>query len=510
MTTEASGPQDGAGAHSPESASDRFLAHRARGAVGTVLVVWILAMLFYLSYRHFERWDWTSEGRYTLSSESLRVLEELERPVEIYLFVAQGQADLRDFEELVANYQAASPKVTVRRVDPDRQRGEFALLVERFQLAQGQLNGSTVADVAAVVVSGDRHWKVDYDDLRSVDTSSFDDADGPKIDVRAEESFTGAIVEVTSGEATRVCLTSGHGELGLEGTERSIEGLRRRLSRMNVDLVPVEPRAQIPSECDAVFVLGPQSVFPARDVRAIREYLASGGDVLLALDPILDGEQLIRTGFEDLAREHGVEIGQDLVLELDPQRLLGGDPLNAFVALGHGRHELTEPLLDMPVVFLMNRSVKATPGSGAVELISASDVSYAERDLNGLRTLEPDGDDLRGPVPLAVAVTIDPETPAESEGAETNQGHLVVVGDSDFLTPELMSRPELANSTFASATTGWLTERRALITVPPRQANARPMNLTEGDLGGIAFRVLLLLPAAMAFLGLSVWWSRRP
>ena len=55
-----------------------------------------------------------------------------------------------------------------------------------------------------------------------------------------------------------------------------------------------------------------------------------------------------------------------------------------------------------------------------------------------------------------------------------------------------------------------VTQRQALITVPPRQANARPMSITEGDLPGIGFRVLFLLPAAMGFLGLSVWWSRRP
>jgi hypothetical protein len=525
---------------------DRFMAHRARGVIGSILCVWILLMLAYLSFRHFERWDWTSEARYSLSGESLRVLAELDQNVEIYLFVPEGQSDLEDFEELVANYQAASPRITVRRINPDRQAGEFRLLTQRFQLNQGSVNGSTIADVAAVVVAGARHWKVDYEDLRAPDMSSFDDEDGPKIDVRAEESFTGAIVEVTSGTPTRVCVLSGHGELGVTGGPRSISGLRERLDRMNVDVDQLAPRADIPSDCAALFVLGPETPVPSDGVRQVQEYLEAGGNVFLALDPVLsNGERLLTTGFESFARSHGIIIGNDLVLELDPQRLGAGDPLNAFFVYDQAQHEILAPIMGMPVAMMQARSVRAVEGSDAQDLMYTSETSYAEGDLSGLRTLEPNDDDLRGPVSLAAVVTVEVHAPAataasasgsddgdggddehdehdehgdhgdhadeaSAEPSAPSGGRLVVIGDADFLVPDLMERPEFANSTLASAVTGWLTQRAALIEVPPRQANARPMTLTEADLGGIAFRVLFLLPAAMGFLGLSVWWSRRP
>lgn len=494
---------------------DRFLAHRTRGVIGSVLVVWILMMVAYLSFRHFERWDWTSEARYSLSEESLRVLAELEQDVTIYLFVPEGQSQLEDFEELVANYQAASPRVTVRRINPDRQAGEFRLLVQRFQLNQGNVDGVTVADVAAVVVAGARHWKVDYEDLHAPDMSSFDDEDGPKIDVRAEESFTGAIVEVTSGEPTRVCVLSGHGELSVTAGERSISGLQQRLDRMNVDLEALAPRAEIPSDCAALFVLGPETPVPAEEVRKVAEYLEQGGNVLLALDPTLrNGEQLLPSGFEAFARDHGIVVGNDLVLELDPQRLGAGDPLNAFFVFDQAEHELLAPIMGLPTAMMQARSVRAAEGGDAEELLFTSDASYAETELSGLRTLEPDGDDLRGPVSLAAAVTVEVTPPAGAAAADAPEaprgGRLVVIGDADFLVPAMMEHHEFANSTLASAITGWLTQRQALITVPPRQANARPMSITEGDLPGIGFRVLFLLPAAMGFLGLSVWWSRRP
>lgn len=500
-----------------EPREDRFLAHRTRGAIGSVLVVWILMMVAYLSFRHFERWDWTSESRYSLSGESLRVLAELDQNIEIYLFVPEGQSELDDFEELVANYQAASPRVTVRRINPDRQAGEFRLLVQRFQLNEGTMNGATTADVAAVVVSGSRHWKVKFEDLRSPDMGSFEDEDGPKFDVRAEESFTGAIVEVTSGEPTRVCVLTGHGELAVTGGPRSISGLQQRLDRMNVDMEAIAPRADIPRDCAALFVLGPEAPVSADEVRQVAEYLEAGGNVLLALDPlIVEGERMIPSGFEAFARDHGVLLGNDLVLELDPQRLGAGDPLNAFFVFDQAEHELLAPIIGLPTAMLLARSVRAAEGADAEELLFTSEASYAETDLSGLRTLEPDGDDVRGPVSLAVAVTVETTAPTNQADADADAaerppgGRLVVIGDSDFLLPEIMDQHELANSTLASAITGWLTQRAALIAVPPRQANARPMSITEGDLPGIGFRVLFLLPAAMGFLGLSVWWSRRP
>jgi hypothetical protein len=228
---------------------------------------------------------------------------------------------------------------------------------------------------------------------------------------------------------------------------------------------------------------------------------------------VVQGERLLPSGFESFARDHGIVVGNDLVLELDPQRLGAGDPLNAFFVFDQAEHELLGPIMGLPTAMMQARSVRAAEGGDAEELLFTSEASYAETELSGLRTLEPDGDDLRGPVSLAAAVTIETTAPAAGANAEAPEaprgGRLVVVGDADFLVPELMERPEFANSTLASAITGWLTQRTALITVPPRQANARPMSITEGDLPGIGFRVLFLLPAAMGFLGLSVWWSRR-
>ena len=68
---------------------------------------------------------------------------------------------------------------------------------------------------------------------------------------------------------------------------------------------------------------------------------------------------------------------------------------------------------------------------------------------------------------------------------------------------------EVANLELASAITGWLTAREALIAIPPRRQESQPIQLSEDDAWNLGFRVVFLMPLAMVFLGLAVWWNRR-
>ena len=74
---------------------------------------------------------------------------------------------------------------------------------------------------------------------------------------------------------------------------------------------------------------------------------------------------------------------------------------------------------------------------------------------------------------------------------------------------EVIRDSGLANRHFARFVTGWLTRRRTLISLPPKTMSGDPMHLTMDDLGGLRFRLLVLMPGAMILLGVSMWWSRR-
>ena len=115
--------------------------------------------------------------------------------------------------------------------------------------------------------------------------------------------------------------------------------------------------------------------------------------------------------------------------------------------------------------------------------------------------------DLAGPLDLALSVRLTAEPDA---AGETKRGsRLIVVGDSDFVTPQLLEAPELANFHIASAWTGFLTERAALIEIPPKKVKGGNIVFTQDDLMGLVFRLCLLLPGSALVLGVAVWFNRR-
>ena len=407
----------------------------------------------------------------------------------------------------------------VHYIDPDRRAAEYRVLAQRFGI--GTLtspDGMAASDVAAVVVAGEHNWKITRDDLLSF---NYDMGGQGSVDVEAERALTGAIIEATTGEPTQVCVTSGHGEWDLSaGGERGLAGVRDLLDRDNVELRSIQTLGgrAVPSECDAVFVVGPARAFAEDEVASIERYLKGGGNAMLALDPILEAEAIRPTGFERMLREHGIELDASVVLELDPEHLLSRSPIEAFVVTDYGDHPTTARLAPMgiPTVMLVSRSVRPTDGSNATTLVRTTEHGYAETDLSQLASdaeLTPGPEDVRGPVSLGVATQIERsrDGAGEGEGARDDEsgGRLIVLGDSDWLAGDFLGQPHFANMDLHGASTGWLTHRRALISIAPRTSDLAAVVMTEGDIKGVFVRVILLMPLAMILLGFSVWWSRR-
>ena len=487
--------------------------------IGLVLLLAIAGMLNYLSYRHYARWDWTEDAVFTLSERTEQELRALTQPIDVYLFLSQGEGNYAEVRELLERYQAVSDRVRVEHVDPDRNPSEFRMHAQRFGINTAMTEGGqTLADVAAVVARGDTRWTITRDDLRSFDFDSLEEGE-PRIDVRAEQAFTGAIVQVTSGRPTKVCVTTGHGEWDVSGgSERSLFALKDELARDNVELEPIETiggRA-VPEGCDAVFVIGPARAFGDDEAAQLRAYLDRGGNALFALDPVIERDRIEPTGLEGMLAEIGVRVSDSLVLELDPSRVLPpGNPAGPFLVTTYGQHRTVEALerLGGPALFSMARAIEPIEGGGGSMLLETSEAAFAETDVASLAAdamPERGAGDIAGPVPLAVALQKGGEAAEpEEDGEAASGGRVVVVGDAEWLTGEFLRDGRFTNYDLASAWTGWLTEREALIAIQPKQVSATPMTITEGDLGGLAFRLIVLMPAAMLLLGVAMWWSRR-
>jgi len=489
-----------------------------------VLVTLVLAMGNYLSFRHYARWDWTRQSIFTLSDRSARIARGLDRPVDIYVLMSTAESNFNDVKELLDRYRAASSKIVLHFVDPDRRPGEYRLLAQRFGLGAAivEETGNTGSDVALLVVRGDKKWSVNRWDLRSLEMDEGDETgESAELSVKAEQAITGAIVQVTSGRPTKICVTTGHGEWSTEGGgERSISALVDALRRDNIELEGLETLGarRVPEGCDAVYVVGPQSPFSDAEAALLRTYVSRGGNLLLALDPILEAEAVRPTGLEGLAHEYGARVGNDLVLELDEGHLLPQGSVETFLVNDWGAHPTVRALkgLGARMVVRLSRSVRPVDGSGATVLVQTSGKAVAKVHLSELQdgnepTAGPDA--LRGPVALAVASQHGGAAAAEGEDPDRARarrgGRVVVIGNASFLLAPFLQAPEIATVDFATSVTGWLAEREALVSIAPKKVKAHAVSMTDSDLSSLFFRVLVLMPSSIIILGFAVWWTRR-
>lgn len=477
----------------------------------------VVVLLNYISSRHYKRWDWTDHGLFTLSERSQQALQELDKDVAIFVFLGRDEQDFADVETLLEEYKAVTDRITVEWVDPDRDRARYQALADRFGIDSWLAGEVTLSQVPVVVTSGERKWKVERHQLIVEDFDSFEDTGGPKLNLQSERALTGAILEVTTGEPTKVCVAAGHGEweIGAYG-ERSFDAVARELDWEKIEVEAFEIRADdVPETCDALFVISPQRPFSKDEVAVVTRYLESGGNVLLSFDPVLKKEVLTPTGFEAALEERGIVVGADLVIENDTAQQLPGNPGDLFLVTNLGTHRLVDTIRKRGggILLAVARSVDVTDGSDTEVLYRTSPMAVAETDI--ARAIDPKSEGAPTPpneVPLAVAWEYVPPLgedlkPVKPDGP--TPGRLLVVGDSDWMSAELLENPQLSNIDFLSTSAGWLTRREAMINIAPRKTNAHAVIMSDSDLMNLFFRVVVLLPLAAFIAGFGVWWSRR-
>jgi hypothetical protein len=487
----------------------------------------ILLMVNYLSMRHYVRGDWTAAGIYTLSEKSIKVAAGLERDVQIFAMWSQSDPRFADVKELLDDYLAHSRRLSFEVVDPDLARDRAQLLIQRYGGKVLHDGVNTGYETGLFVVAGDNVKflaATEFEDASAMDPfGAGEEAEG-LTGYMAEQKITSALLRVTAERQAKICFVQGHGEWSLEGAGgRSLGHVRDELIQdsFRVEAIATAGASRVPEGCDLVVVAGPGRALMEDEAALLGRYLEGGGRVLLLLDPIIDGDRFAPTGLERLAADNGIRLGNDLLIEVDPRRLVSPSAETFLVSEFTGHQSVRqlavpasvdaavrEQVGAFPVVLSSVRSLAAGEGAAVVSepVARTSAAAWGEVDLSFIGEAgQPPGKDqydTQGPAVLAMATTR-PDGPTGELG-----GRLVVVGDSDFLGEELYAHASFYNRDFWSGLVGWLTAREDLIAIAPKNPEHVRLELTGDDFLTIVLVLLgeLLLGVGV---GVAVWIRRR-
>ncbi len=499
------------------STLDRFL----RGPAVALLSLILFGEVNYIAARHFHRWDFTSERRFTLSSRSREIARGLRAPTDIWVLMAASEEQFADVNGLVERYAAESPRVTVHVLDPDRQRDRFIGLAQRFHLQtlQSREGDRTISTAGLLVAQGSRHWEVTRETLRELGQAEPGDEQGLSrvlnAQITVERAVSEALLHVDRAEATKLCFAQGHAEMPIAQGDHGGAGFAEDLRHHNFQVreVEVHGRNGVPSDCDALIIAGPQRAWPDEDAQAVERYLRAGGNVALFIDLVVLEGQVAPTGLERVVRLAGMSLPAAATIESDPQHLMREASQAQFRADTWNDHEITRELRGSSMVVELVRPVTRAEGAETVpaSLLQTTPGAWGETSIRelGQRGPQKDGADVQGPIHIAMAG----EVPgAARRSPEMPGGRLVVVGTSLMLEDGYFApaaRATVSNAVFAEAVAGWITARRELVNIPSRPISRAALLVNPRDLRQIGLYVILLVPLAAALVGVAVWRTRR-
>jgi ABC-type uncharacterized transport system involved in gliding motility auxiliary subunit len=274
----------------------------------------------------------------------------------------------------------------------------------------------------------------------------------------------------------------------------------------------------VPDDASVVIVAGPKVDFLPPEIDAVKKYLEKGGKLFLMVDPPDKITSPPLTNLIALAHDWGMEVGNNIVVDVSGMGRLIGASEAMPVAARYPPHPITERF-NVMTVFPLARSVTPVPGGVngriAQSFVETSERSWAETDLAGIFASRPvelneDKGDKKGPISLAAAVSTDAAGAAakpEDKDASKPQTRVVVFGDSDFPTNAVLGMP--GNRDLFMNIVGWLSQQENLISIRPKDADDRRIALTATQQANITWLSLLLIPGSIFGAGVYNWWRRR-
>lgn len=452
--------------------------------MGLLIVLTIVAVfcLNYLANKNNKTWDLTQEKANSLSDQTMKVLAGLKKDLDIKVFYTNQ--DQRTEEQKGALRQ----QLQMYKDNSGKVRSSFINAnVEQEQAAQylSNLSDARQGGVFAFVEYGGKKIRID--------------------EPYSESTLTSAIIKATREGESKVYFVKGHGERDIAGQDaQGMHEFVRQLEEASfkVEALDLIEKKQIPEDAKFIAIVGPSVPFLDGELDLLRNFVAKGGRLFVALDP---GS---RHNLANLVKPLGVEFPNNYVVNFSTQ-VVGGGPATVIGRNFDTNSSITKSIpagADFAVFPLASELKPAPDKPGSIEvkeIVKADPSSFTVVDLGKPPQQKPET--------KAVTIAVEVKgTVAKAEGKadapELKPFEAVIFGDSDFLSNRALMvgvNRDLGMNAFAQ-----LANQQDLLSIRPKLAKGTVVTLTGNQklfivIAGLCLPVLLLVASAV------MWFRRR-
>ena len=456
--------------------------------MSTVFLV-IIGLIAGMSVKYKVRVDFTQDGRYTLSSHTVKILKSLKEGVEAIAFYRGDQRTRQAMSDLLSEYSYHSPKFSFRFVDPDRDPMETAKY-------------GITAYRTTILKQGDKQELVEG--------------------TESENKLTNSLLKLISKDVKVFYFVTGHGEKRIDSKEENgYSYVKEAIERENHqvrDLLLVNAE-KVPDDAAVLVVAGPETDYLPAELDKITAFVKKGGRAIFMVDP--SGGLPMLTSY---LSGFGFELTNDLIFDKTSQAS-GGNIAIPFVVQYDKNHPVTREF-EQFTYFPFARSVhiKEEPTKGSYDLAKTSDKSWTV--TGDLKKLTKEDEEFnpdkhkRGPISVvavtAVEVNLGDNKAKENKAGDKKAGEeqdsmktwgkILVVGDSDFASNKFMKG---GNKDFLLNMLNWLAEEHILISVRRKEPGMTPLMLTAVQGKTVFWLSVVIVPSLLLVTGLGVTARRR-
>jgi ABC-type uncharacterized transport system involved in gliding motility auxiliary subunit len=441
---------------------------RVQSGLFLMLFVALLALLAWLSQRYPVTIDMSTNQRNSLSQETARLLEQIDTPIDLTLFISPANERKPTLEKLFARYQQSQPNIRVQSLNPDLHPDLLRIHDIRF-------------DGEVLIQYGGRNEKISQIN---------------------EANVSNAIQRLLRQGERWLVFLQGHGErnpYGEANHDYSQFATQLAGKGYTIEDLTLSQIGSIPDNTDVLILASPRVALLPGEIRLLQEYIDGGGNFLWLADP----DQALE-GLEMLGENLAMGFVPGIIF--DPNSQLMGLERIDFTLIGeYPRHPITSNL----------NSLSLFPKAQAIEFYGDENwqrqnfLQSDARSWNETGDLQDDAymgdndDEISGPLTIGMSLA---RSKHDSDGQLFEQ-RVVIVGDADFLSNSYLGNG--SNVEIGINLINWLSHDDRLISISPRPAPDTRLELSPPEQLAIAIFFLLALPLGLLISGLRIWLKRR-
>ncbi|NMA67014.1 MAG: GldG family protein [Clostridiaceae bacterium] len=462
----------------------RSLKYGSYAIVSTIVVISLIIIFNALTgldvVRNRLRFDITKNKMFSLSEQSLDILKELDKDVEVFILTEEKNFQYPPIIEMLNQYNVKSNgKITTRFVDVEKD----PRFIER-ELDPEQVKG--IKSGSIVVKSGEKNMVISQSDMIEYDyTYGMPQASGLKI----EQAFTSAIKNVTADVTPVVYFVKGHGEYIIDD---HLNELKTAITANSYEVKELSLANGIPDDAAVLFFVAPKTDLLPDEMEHLLGYMENGGDAIFLMDVQQSSIEL--TNFNSVLERYNLTVNNDLVLELDQTSYL-----QDFTII-------------IPKVNETDVSSSLDPYSLSLYLPQCRSIGIlqAEKQWITVKPLFATSEKSQSQNILTGEIKIGPFfIGALSEYEGINVSRVALIGNAQFISDNWMSYRNDNGKRYVLSMLNWMQDQDSSVYIPSKSLASRPIQLTAQSRYIAFISLTFLLPLIIIGFGIFVWIRRK-